>query len=345
MKVLTSLRVMMTSVCPRRLAVGTLLLAGCSGGSGSPVAPGQPSVGSVAGTIVRTQEATPIAGATVRIDQWLTTTDGDGRFSMVGLPTFQMPSFSVTAPGYLNRQSHVGLGGTRSGIVLDLIPDADPFLIDFYRQLVRDALESTVGLRATRPWTIPPAFYFKTTHDPSGVEVPLEVIDAIKNIFANAVRELSGGRLEVAAFDAGPDSKPSTHGWVNVFFQSELTRPNYAGLATVGGDQGAIWLRYDPEAPRPPVGDGSGCRLRVVEVAEHEIRHTMGFYHTAAAYEPYWRDPECDGAGLSDALRYHAAVMYSRPPGNLDPDTDPPSFSFAVTGEGRQPVVSCTLAR
>ena len=35
-------------------------------------------------------------------------------------------------------------------------------------------------------------------------------------------------------------------------------------------------------------------------------------------------------ATLSARERLHAAISYSRPPGNVDPDTDPPS-SIALT--------------
>jgi hypothetical protein len=328
---------------PLVLALGVLVVAGCSRAPTRPTAPAAPDSGSVAGVVVRTQDDVPIAGATVMIDRWEATTDADGRFALSGLPIAGQPTFSIAAAGYLNRQTHVRLDVARSGVVVDLIPDSAPFLIEFYRQIARNAAESTTGLEPLRRWTVNPSFYFKTSHDPSGETVPAAVIEHIETIFANSVRELSGGRFRVAAFETGEAARPPADGWVNVLFQSTLANPNAAGTATVGGNQGTIWLRYDPADPQLFADDPSGCYSRVVQVAAHEILHTMGYWHPTSAYAPLAIDRGCTGSDWSAEMRYHAAVMYSRPPGNRDPDTDPSVFYFATSGGPRPPIVSCEL--
>ena len=85
-----------------------------------------------------------------------------------------------------------------------------------------------------------------------------------------------------------------------------------------------------------------GCRSRS-QVAAHEILHTMGYWHPTSAYAPLTINRGSTGSDWSAEMRYHAAVMYSRPPGNRDPDTDPPIFCFATSGAAGPPVVSCEL--
>ena len=296
-----------------RSVVCAAVLAGCTQGPVQPSTPASPDSGSLAGTVVRTQEDAPIAGATVKVDRWEATTGADGRFEIEGLPAAGEPTLSVTAPGYLNRRSHVRLDGARSGVVIDLIPDSAPFLIDFYRQLARNAAESATGLEPLRRWTVDPSFYFDTTHHPSGQTIPREVIDHIEAIIANSVPQLSGGRLAVARFETGESFRPAAEGWVNVVFQSQLASPTAAGTATVGGNQGMIWLRYDPANPEVFVNDPSRCYSRVVQVAAHEILHTMGFWHTTSAFDQFTIGPSCTGADWPAELRYHAGVMCLAP--------------------------------
>jgi hypothetical protein len=323
-------------------AVIASVVSTCARGPEAPSAPSAPTSGSATGTVVRVLEQAPIAAATVRIDELVCTTDANGHFTVAGLPASLPLSLSVTADGYLNRQSHYRVGGTGEGSVVDLIPDSSPFLLDFFRQFARNAAEGAV-LEPLNPWTSNPSFYFKTTQSPSGETIPAEVLQHIETIFANSVRELSGGRLAIAEIEKGPEARPLVQGWVNVLFQSELPHPGAAGSATVGGNKGTIWLKYDPATPQVYTNDPSGCYSRVVQVAAHEIFHTMGYYHVSTAYDGFLQDPACDGTGLSDAVRYHAAVMYSRPPGNMDPDTDPASVVFGASAARELHVISCSV--
>jgi hypothetical protein len=326
------------------LAIAALAaVAACGGGSGGPAAPsGNPFTGtsSAAGTVVRILDGTPVAGASVAIAGHYTTSDAAGRFALSGLSSFG--TVRVEADGYVPRESYIRLDTPRDGIAIDLIPNTAPFSLAFYRLFARDALESTVGLRPLSRWTIPPSFYIKTSVS-TGEPVPADVIDLIKSVFENSVRELSAGRMSVAAFETGASTRPAADGWVNVIIEPQLFTVGELGRSTVGGNQGMMWLRFDPADPRRYQNDPSECAAEIVKVAAHEIYHTMGYWHLTDDFLPALADPGCDGASLSDMVRYHAAVMYSRVPGNMDPDRDPSTFAFARTG-GAGPIVSCTLA-
>jgi hypothetical protein len=342
----------------RRPAPATLLVcapplmcafwaAACGGDSRSPTAPAPAGAGTVTGVVVSVVEGEPIAGANVRIARQSAIADASGRFQVTGVPEIGLFPFIIEAPGYFQRQTSVVLRSINldPDVTVDLIPKSAPFNYRFFLQFARDELtQGQTGLRPLRPWTVAPSFYVKTALDPTGEILPPDIIEHIVTILVNGVREYSGGRLSAAAVEKGTDDRSSAAGWVNVGFRRELSQPGYAGEATVGGNQGTMWLRFDPDDPRRHVDDPSGCAARVVQVAAHEIQHTMGYYHTSGAYVSLFADPDCDAANLSESLRYHAGVMYSRPRGNMDPDTDPGDFMFGITSGADQPVVFCSDA-
>jgi hypothetical protein len=55
----------------------------------------------------------------------------------------------------------------------------------------------------------------------------------------------------------------------------------------------------------------------------------MGFYHTDSQNDVMSDGGTCDEEP-SGRERYHAAIAYARPPGNSDPDNDPPRPTFSV---------------
>ena len=84
------------------------------------------------------------------------------------------------------------------------------------------------------------------------------------------------------------------------------------------------------------------CESVVIAVADHEITHTMGFWHTANVFIDTFSGQGCPGAGRPAHVLYHAALVYSRPPGNRDPDNDPEDVHRVGTGERAKPqTVTC----
>jgi hypothetical protein len=76
-----------------------------------------------------------------------------------------------------------------------------------------------------------------------------------------------------------------------------------------------------------------GSNKLPVDLVMHEVGHAMGFFQVSdRAAVMYPSDPvTCGPAQLSPAEKFHAAVAYSRPRGNLDPDIDPSNRSFVVS--------------
>ena len=185
-----------------------------------------------------------------------------------------------------------------------------------------------------------PSVYVRTVTEDTGASVAPETVSGIKRVFENSVPELSGGRFSLAAFEWGRDGRAPETGWIIVAFYHVLPAPysGYTGVASVGGDTGYIKLVDQGVDPRSP------CETAAVGAAEHEIVHSMGFYHTDLTNLDF-HSSDCSGVGRPERARFHAKVMYSRPQGNADQDVDPGNFTHMLFGAepATQQVVACRI--
>lgn len=293
------------------------------------------------GTVLRYQDRAPVSGATVSFGSSSAVTNQAGRFQLVGVPGSGAVRLTAAAQGYLERATWVEIRESNGPVSFDMVHDSAPFSLGYYREFARNAHErpdqvSSAGLLR---WTMAPSFFFKTTLEDSPTEVPDEVVDAIIHSYRVSVPQLSGGTYEVAAVERGPETRPAALGWVNVLFYRDLrsaTGIAAVGSATVGGDSGVIRLTYDPaRSANPP------CQYPALEIANHEIVHTMGFRHTDLSwFDDPWaentvRTIDCMGT-RAELVRYHAAVAYSRPRLNMDQDQDPVRLTAMAQTTSRQ---------
>jgi len=228
------------------------------------------------------------------------------------------------------------VSGPRENVTLDMISLEPPFSLEFYRQFARNSLERPSGYAHTNPWPLDPSFYIRTVTYDSGEVVPDDVIQGVRRVIEASVPELSGGRRKAAEFRIGPGVMPAAVGWVEVSFAREVG-PDRVGEATLGFAEGGrfIHLRYYGD---PALSNPRRCEDAAVRIAEHEVAHTMGFFHTSQTSADFQSAGNgCSGFGRSARAVYHAAIMYSRPRHNLDPDRDP--SNFVVPASTREPVV------
>jgi hypothetical protein len=301
---------------------------------------------------VATQSGTPVPGAFLDLGASHFETDAGGRFTLTAAQSAVPSSLSI---GMASSRVVAGLSGpyvthvvaldvsrSRDGVRLDIIEDTSPFSSAFYRELARDARDTPPGNRTLRPWTMAPSFYIRTTHVESGAPIPTVIVDELSTMLRNSVPELTGGRLSVAAIDSGPEARPATDGWINVLLLSNMPTPGAGGQATVGGNSGTMWLSFDPANPKLNYG-GTSCSF-ATGAAEHEVVHSMGFYHVSpppGVDKPFQSPDFCHGRDRPEILRYHAAIAYARPVGNAYPDVDP--LSFLSLDRMRAVIVSCPL--
>ena len=72
----------------------------------------------------------------------------------------------------------------------------------YYRQIVRNELESTTGLQPIRRWTRSPSFYIKTINE-AGASVESSILDAVEADIRLVVPIYSAGQLDVATIERG----------------------------------------------------------------------------------------------------------------------------------------------
>lgn len=296
----------------------------------APPAPG-PSGGLMSGLVVDFATGSPVPGATITIDtgtnRTTVTTSSSGAWEYaqaVGTP-LAVP-MEITAPGYVTRKAYVRWQlGTRTDIRIDLIREAAPFSMLFYRQFVRNLFDSPDDPpEPLRRWTTNPNFYINIENPRRPGEIPQNERDRLAVLIRDAVPALSGGRLQAGTIEFAAGSRPATIGTIAVTFFYDAAADR-CGSASVAANPGRIQINYGATEIC-----GSRCGNFASRTIVHEIGHAMGFWHVEDGWvmNTDWFDRDCDKVAFSSAELFHANLAYSRPRGNLDPDVDPSTATF-----------------
>ena len=329
----------------RRIAAAAALVCiiSCGGGgsapqSAQPVAPSVPAEPaqpvnrwSVAGTLVDTVGRQPIAGVNITPGWDLaaveTAADGSYEIGAPANPPTTPYKLSISGSDLLTREVWVTWQqGPRTGVTLDAIRNRPPFSLEFYRQFVRGTYDNG-GPYANFRWMDAPSFYVRTV-DQNGRPVEPEVLAVVREGLGRAVREFSGGRFAGATVETGTDSRAQATGWINVDIRRDPNERTTCGFARVGANPGSITFNNDVCS--------CGSNKIPGALVLHEVGHAMGFFHVPdrnSVMYPYLPG-NCPAGVLSPAEKYHAAIAYSRPRGNLDPDIDPSSARSAAPSQG-----------
>jgi hypothetical protein len=296
----------------------------------------------LSGLVTATLVGTPIGAASVTLQteaatgqasSWTATasTDAAGAFGFSGVPSGTL-DLTITCGVCVMRQSKVAVSGSMQDLRLDAILNQPPFSLDFYRQLARDGFDST--LHNIAPWTMSPSIYVQTVTQDTGDPIPDVILSSIQRVFVNSMGELTGGKFHVQQYVQGTDPHDLQSGWIVVMFYS--SRAPFMGEGSSGtvidGDSlvqsniGRIRLVYDPVSDSEGLYNPMNCESLTVAAADHEIVHAMGFWHTSDTFDDFHSGVGCPGSGRPDRVKFHAAVMYSRPPANRDLDQDTIAF-------------------
>ena len=316
-------------------AAVSLAVAACGGGSSpapptaptAPTTPAPPAVPaytwSIAGQVVETSSRRPVGGAVVAPgwDLAAVTASDDGLYSLgaIANPPTTPYRLGVSAPGYVTRETWVRWErGTRNGVTLDVIRDAAPFSMAFYRQFVRGTYDMPEAPYAVFRWVEAPRFYVRTV-DQNGRPIEPEVLTVVLDAIARAVPAFTGGSMGAAAIETGTESRPETDGWINVDIVRDPNERRTCGRSFVGRNPGVITL----------INDVCSCGSNKIpgSLVFHEVGHALGFFHVDdrnAVMYPFIPG-NCPSGQLTAAESYHSAIAYSRPRGNVDPDSDPAS--------------------
>jgi hypothetical protein len=211
--------------------------------------------------------------------------------------------------------------GPRTGVVLDAIRTRPPFSLEFYQQFVRGTYDATGAPFANFRWMEAPRFYVKTV-DQNGRAIEPEVLVVVREALGRAVREFTAGKLAAAAIESGVEARPPQQGWINVDIRRDPNEPTTCGFANIGANPGSITLNNDVCS--------CGSNKIPGALVLHEVGHALGFFHVPdrkSLMYPFLPG-NCPAGELSAAEKFHAAIAYSRPRGNRDPDSDPPAGEF-----------------
>ena len=321
-------------------ATCALTLCACGGSPNgpapqpTPTPPATPTnTWSIAGQVVATGSQQRVAGATITPGWSLAAVNADeqGTFGLgdrSNPPAMPAPA-TISQPGFISHDVWLAWqAGARGNVTLEIIRDAPPFSLDFYKQFVRDMYDHPSGPPSfLRRWEMAPSFYVRTV-DQNGRPVEPEVLAVTLDALRRAVPAYTADRYAAAAIETGTDVRPTTIGWINVDFRRE-SNSRICGQSFVGANPGTITLFEDICSCGSIKVPGS--------VTMHEVGHALGFFHVSDKNSLMYPFDSgfCRAGALSAAESFHAAIAYSRPRQNTDPDKDPSSFrSLGARADG-----------
>jgi hypothetical protein len=305
------------------LALAVLGAAACSGTTTAPsttppvIVP--PTSATVTGRVTAVNGGQPLSGISVALGANTVTTDGTGAFSST-LP-FGSMRVTLSAVGILPRSVTAAVNASRD-LPLDAIALGSGFDATFYRQFVRNTFDVPAGMEPLRRWTQHPNLYIRTV-DETGAPMDAKNLDRVESVIRDTASGWTDGKVSIASVTRGSETRVGTAGWITVRWPVDAK--GLCGTADVARSGGAIDFYYKAA----PCLCENAVRPRTIR---HELGHAFGYWHTDRPEDLMFGNPTngvCDGLP-SARERYHAAIAYSRPVGNTDPDNDPTSAVLAL---------------
>jgi hypothetical protein len=273
----------------------------------------QSSTFALAGEILDQFSGAGMGGLLVQLDGVGATTDANGRFTIPGTPSSSLKTLTITGGGVHPRATFARGTDTR------WLAIPSTFDLGSFNDVAREYEPRTIR------WLGSPAVYVDTQPEgfAAGPELDQWIAEA-RSAAAGFVSQWSGGAINATSVTVTSSPPPDgTPGTIVIHFSEDPGR--YSGERTVGMARtvwsfrrdivaATIWLRFSLVA-----GPGNGA-LRVA-VLGHELGHGMGMGHMDGGTSSIMT-PRISVTSLSTFDERTGGIVYSRSPGNTDPDSD-----------------------
>jgi hypothetical protein len=275
----------------------------------------------LAGQVVDQFTGAGVAGITVRFQGIAATTDGTGRFTVMGAPSSSLQDFTLLGGGIVPRATFARSTDTR----WLAIPSS--FDMNAFDDMAREYEPRTIR------WLQAPAIYIDTRHVGPDVGPQLQTwIAEAQSAAAGFIAAWSNGVVGATTVQVGASPPPDgTAGWIIIRFDDDAG--NYTGPNTVGNAR-TSWtingrdISWSVVRLRFSLIPGSLYTGARTAVLGHELGHAMGMGHMDGGTSSIMT-PSVSIASLSTFDARAGSILYSRSPGNTSPDTD---SSFYYTG-------------
>jgi hypothetical protein len=283
-----------------------VFIAGCGGSSTTPAS----TTVAISGTVTATNGGQPLIGATVRASTATVQSNGTGGYSLTipSGPTFGV-ALTVEGAGLVPHGMFIS-AATSHTVNVDAIQQTG-FDLTFYRELVRNTLDSPASMQTLRRVTKNMSVFIEN------IGVDTATLDMVEAVVRDSLPRWTNG-LTVVSVERGPISPHLGQvGWLNVQWpQGGLAADQRCGQSQIGTEGGII-------AIYPIPGCACSGMLSSKTVVRHELGHALGFWHTDSKSDVMY--PFVQGCDVPISARElaAAAIAYRRPVGNSDPDNDP----------------------
>lgn len=311
-----------------RVSGGT---AGADTAAVSMTVPSASSV-SLAGQLVHQFSGQGLAGLTVQYDGVTTTTDGSGRFSILGDATSSLQQLTISGSGVYKRQTFARTGDN----LWRVVPSG--FSMTAYNDVARDEFGP-----GTVRWVAAPTVYIDSRPEGFTSSELSTWIAEVKAQVPTFIQKWTGTQMNPAAVIV-TSSPPSdfTAGTIVIHFSENSN--DYGGSSNTIGyarlsysssgaiHSSAVWLRY----VRYSGTSGASKRKGILG---HELGHATGLGHMSGTTASFMQPSIGTNTDLSAFDVQAASFHYTRSPKNTTPDTDSSASFLGMLAPSGLPAV------